>query len=292
MQLIADLGVKKVRITGGEPLMRSDAVEIVADIAEIPQIQDLAMTTNAVLLTRRACQLREAGLDRLNVSLDALTPDKYSHLTRGGDIRSFFRGMRAAEEVGFSNTKVNCVVLRGINDDQLGRLAELTHCKSWQVRFIEYMPVGASEQFPAWDEHFLPAEQIQQMLAEQWAEIKGISPDRLGQILHPHPTEEGTTARVYGVEGHPGTIGFIAAITDHFCSHCNRLRLTADGQLHHCLLDEGHVDLKGPLRSGAGRDELVKAITKAAERKPLKHSVDSRRARCIRRDKEMSKLGG
>jgi cyclic pyranopterin phosphate synthase len=269
-------GITKIRITGGEPLARKGVVQFVSALSGIQGIQDLSMTTNGILLSPAAQPLRSAGLKRLNISLDSLNPDKYTMITRGGDINRIIAGIKSAQEAGFSPIKINVVVIRGINDDEITSFAKLSMEKNLQVRFIEYMPVGMEN---GWEkERFVSAEEIRQR-------IKTIGP------LLELPSDNGSgPAQMYAIEGAQGRLGFISALSDHFCATCNSLRLTPDGKLRTCLFSDAEVDLKTKVRQGCSDDALADIINEAIISKPRKHhATEQVFKKCIR---GMSAIGG
>ena len=269
-------GITKIRITGGEPLARKGVVQFVSALSGIQGIQDLSMTTNGILLSPAAQPLRSAGLKRLNISLDSLNPDKYTMITRGGDINQIIAGIKSAQEAGFSPIKINVVVIRGINDDEITSFAKLSMEKNLQVRFIEYMPVGMEN---GWEkERFVSTDEIRQR-------IKTIGP------LLELPSDNGSgPAQMYTIEGAQGRIGFISALSDHFCATCNRLRLTPDGKLRTCLFSDAEVDLKTKIRQGCSDDALADIINEAILSKPRKHhATEQVFKKCIR---GMSAIGG
>ncbi len=254
------VGIRKVRFTGGEPLVRKGITELVGMVHGIPEIDDLALTTNGVLLPEMAAGLRRAGLKRVNVSLDTLSPEKFAWITRGGQLSKVWLGIEAAREAGLNPVKTNTVVIRGFNDDEVQDFVDLTKKIPLHVRFIELMPIGASK-VSARDEYVSTTELIENIRRKQ-----AIEPVR--------EVAGGGPARYYRVPGAPGTIGFISPISNHFCATCNRLRLTAEGQLRPCLQSPHEIDLKTPLRSGASLVELAKIIRLAINSKPEKHDLE------------------
>jgi len=275
----AELGISKVRLTGGEPLVRLDIEQLVRGISQVPGIDDLAMTTNGILLPRHAAQLAEAGLHRVNISLDSLRPERYESITRGGHLEDVLEGMEAARRAGLDPIKINTVVIRGVNDDEVVDLARKTMEEGWHLRFIELMPVGGGDLIGGrWLDRVVTAEEIRE-------EVESA----VGR-LEPAKTSVGNgPARYYRLPGAQGTLGFITPISEHFCYQCNRMRLTADGQLRPCLLSDEEIDLRTPLRAGAGVEELKGLLLQGVERKPRAHhlveSVSPRR-------RTMSQLGG
>ena len=274
-----ELGISKVRLTGGEPLVRLGIVDLVRRLSRVAGVDDLTMTTNGVLLSRYAEALAQAGLRRVNVSLDTLRAERFRRITRLGRIEDVLEGIEAAHRAGLEPVKINTVVIRGMNDDEVVDFARNAVEKGWNVRFIEWMPIGqgqAAEQ--AWLDRVVTAEEIRQTIEAE-----------LG-ALHPVKTSaEGGPARYYRVPQADGSIGFITPVSEHFCFRCNRLRLTADGQLRPCLLSDAEIDLRTPLRQGASVAQVRELILEAIERKPLQHNLD----RCQGPEKRvMSQIGG
>ncbi len=255
----AGLGVSRIRVTGGEPTTRPGLVDFVREVAATPGIRDVSMTTNGMLLAGMAADLRRAGLGRVNVSVDSLRADRFRHLTHFGDLQAVLQGVEAALAEGLEPVKLNCVALRGENDDELVDFVALTESRPLHVRFIELMPLGTSH---AWTrERLLSAEAIRERIAERYAFV----PDAL---------EGGGPAKYYRVPGHVGTFGIITAMTENFCHSCNRVRLTADGELQPCLGSLLAMDLRGPLRAGAGDDELRRMVAKGIRAKPERHLME------------------
>ena len=276
MRLFAGLGFDKIRLTGGEPTVRAHVVELVRDIAHTPGIKSLSMTTNGVLLSRLARPLAEAGLQRVNVSLDTLDPEKFNRLTRWGKIDDVWAGILAAEETGLTPLKLNVVVVRGYNDNDVGALAQLTIDHPWQVRFIEMMP-------------FAGATDLQTHQLVKAAEIKTRVEQTLGPLELGNNGELDGEARIFRIPGARGEIGFISSVTQPFCELCTRARLTSDGRLRLCLLREGEVDLLKPLRSGANLDDLRQIIIDGIWQKPWGHGLDEG---IIPLNRVMSEIGG
>lgn len=235
--------------------MRKKVPRLIRMIKNIDGIKDLSMTTNGILLEEYAQQLADAGLNRINISLDSLVPEKYRAITRGGSIASVFRGIEAAEKAGFAPIKINMVPIKGLNDDEIQGFARLTIRYPYQVRFIEYMPFGLKEMWRP--ERFLSAEQIQSI-------VKEVGP------LVPVNVKKSGPARYYKLKGAEGLIGFISPLSNHFCHECNRLRLTADGKLRPCLFSETEIDLNPALRSGDA-DEVRRLIELSVAIKPEQH---------------------
>ncbi len=261
-RIAAELGVVKVRLTGGEPTVRPDLVDIVRGIAQIPGIRDIAMTTNGVRLRTLAGPLARAGLRRVNVSLDTLNPEVFARITRGGRLQDVLEGLRAAEEAGLVPIKVNAVVVRGFNHEEVVDLAALTLNRAWEVRFIEVMPFGEVA-----DLALAGVVRSEETMARIEAAFGPLEPLDLSG---------GDPARTYRIPGAAGTLGFISPISDPFCSRCGRLRLTADGKLRLCLLRDDEEDLLTPLRRGVPYDELREIFRAAAYRRPFGHALAER----------------
>ena len=262
----AEMGIRSVRLTGGEPLVRKGVVNLVAMLRAIPDLDELTMTTNGTLLAAQAQALAEAGLDRVNISLDTLRPERFRTITRMGELRDVLAGIEAAEEAGLTPIKLNTVVVRGLNDDEVVELAQLTLEHPWHIRFIESMPLGCGA---LWGEDRAYSLHPPVLGSEVRQRIEAV----LGYLsLVQGPVGSGP-ARTYQLEGGLGTVGFITPWSEHFCPSCNRLRLTADGRLRLCLLSEVEVDLLGPLRAGAGEVELRRLIEQAVELKPMGHHL-------------------
>ncbi len=258
VQTAASLGISKVRLTGGEPLVRLYLSRLVKMLSKIEGIDDISLTTNGILLSKYAVELKEAGLKRVNVSLDTLQADKFKRITGSDRLKEVLDGIEAARLAGLNPVKINMVVLRGINDDEILDFARLSISQGWHVRFIEFMPIGAPVNGVG---EVVSAEQIRERIR------------CLGQ-LEPDAGESGDgPARYYRFAGAKGTIGFISPMTEHFCHRCNRLRLTADGQLRPCLLDDEEVDLKAVLRNGGKTEELKELIRRAVAIKQEQHHL-------------------
>jgi cyclic pyranopterin phosphate synthase len=275
----AELGISKVRLTGGEPLVRLGLVDLVAILAHIPGVDDLAMTTNGILLARHAQELAEAGLQRVNVSLDTLRPERFQRITRWGRMEDVLAGMEAARAAGLAPIKINTVVIRGMNDDEVVDFARRTVETEWNVRFIEVMPVGNGVMTAGgWRERVVTAQEIRHRIEAALGELE---PAKVGAGNGP--------ARYYRLPGARGTLGFITPVSEHFCTRCNRLRLTADGQLRPCLLSDQEIDLRTPLRNGAGLEEIKTLLLKGIDDKPMRHHLDE----CQLPEKRaMSEIGG
>ena len=263
-QAAADCGVTKIRVTGGEPLVRNGIVDLVRGICAIPGLREVCMTTNGVLLPRFARDLKEAGLTRLNVSLDTLDPDKYAAITRVGRLEDVMAGLDAAAEAGFTGTKINAVLMGGVNEDELARLVELTRERELELRFIELMPIG---ECAGWDRsRFIPGETVLRAMPAL---------ESVGQS---------GVARLYQVPGWKGRVGLIDPLSHRFCDQCNRIRITADGKIKPCLHSAGEFDLKGLDRAG-----MREVLRRAIESKPGRHSLAEQGSESAR---NMNEIGG
>jgi len=276
VSLFAALGFDKIRLTGGEPTVRLNVVELVRGIAQTPGIRSLSMTTNGVLLAKLAKPLAEAGLQRVNISLDTLNPAKFQRLTRRGKLEDVWNGIQAAEQAGLTPIKINGVVVRGYNETDVIDLARLTLQHPWQVRFIEMMP-------------FAGATDLQTGLVVTAQEIHATIEAALGPLETANNGELDGEARLYRLPGARGDIGFISSVTAPFCSLCTRARLTADGRLRLCLLREGEVDLLTPLRQGASQAELRQIILDGIWYKPWGHGLAEG---LVPLNRVMSEIGG
>jgi cyclic pyranopterin phosphate synthase len=245
-------GIRKVRVTGGEPLVRKGVVDFLRRLREVPGLEEIALTTNGVLLADLAQDLFDAGLRHLNLSLDTLSAARYQEITGSDSFPQVMAGLWRAEELGFQPLKVNCVVLKGINDDELLDFALLARDHPLEVRFIEFMPTISREH---WARHFLSMDEVHRRLRS------------LGVMAEVASEPTAGPARILRPPGFRGTIGFISAVSQHHCQHCNRLRLTAAGSLRPCLFAPGALDLKGPLRQGASDEELCRLFRQAMEQK-------------------------
>jgi len=255
VRMMAGLGIDKIRLTGGEPTVRPNIVELVRAMAHTPGIRDIAMTTNAILLAQLAEPLARAGLQRVNISLDTLDPVKFRQITRWGDLDTVWAGVEAAEAAGLRPIKLNVVVTRGFNDDEVVEMARLSLLHPWQIRFIELMPFASEADFAR--SSVVTSNETKQHIQEV-----------LGP-LQPIPGYDGRDpAAPFRLAGAPGSLGFISTISEPFCAGCNRLRLTADGKLRLCLLRDGEFDVLGRLREDVDPETLKQQILEAAFHKP------------------------
>lgn len=270
----AELGINRVRLTGGEPLVRLGLPELVRMLSRIDGIDDIALTTNGTRLGGYAAELKSAGLRRVNVSLDTLQPDKFKFISAGDNLGEVLEGIEIARSVGLNPVKLNMVVVSGVNDDELLDFARKTISDGWHVRFIEFMPVSGEGTATA---HFVPVSEIKKRL------------EQLGELEPYLPGMGNGPARYYRFPQAKGTLGFITPVSEHFCFQCNRLRLTADGKLRLCLLAEDEIDLKQPLRSGISAAGLKQLIAGAVAAKPLRHHLAEG---YIPQDRPFSQVGG
>jgi cyclic pyranopterin phosphate synthase len=268
----AELGITKLRLTGGEPLVRAGLTDLIEMLAEIKGIDDISMTTNGVLLERHAAALKKAGLHRVNVSLDSLRPERFHKITRMGRLGDVLNGIEAAREAGLDPLKVNMVVIRGTNDNEISHFALLTISDAWHVRFIEFMPFMEQEKK---NRFLVPVSEIMENI------------ESLGKLEPSLPNGVGP-AKYYRFPGAKGTIGFISPVTDCFCQACNRLRLTADGKLRPCLFSDNEIDLRGPLRQGASVEDVKSLIRQAVASKPQRHKLVAG----VTCERFMSQIGG
>jgi cyclic pyranopterin phosphate synthase len=277
--IAAELGIRQIRLTGGEPLVRRDLPQLVRAIAHIPGIEAISLTTNGMLLDKLAAPLADAGLMRVNISLDTLDPEKFRRLTRLGEIERLWRGVEAAERAGLTPLKFNAVVIRGVNEMELPALARLTMEQPWHVRFIELMPVGNGEDwgggFPLEGDRYVSVREMRAILAP------------LDLTPTPGPMGNGP-ARTFRILGALGTVGFISPLGEHFCATCNRLRLTADGRLRPCLLRADEVPVREALRQGG---DIARLIRQAVALKPSGHTL-TLSAASLPQNRTMCQIGG
>ncbi len=257
------LGVNKIRLTGGEPLVRRGITSLIKNISGIGGINDIALTTNGVFLKEYATDLKESGLSRLNISLDTMRADRFADITRGGNIQDVFDGVEEVLKVGFKGTKMNAVVMRGQNDDEILDFVRYILERDIELRFIELMASGWKNMVD--EERFMSSSEIMEKVKE------------VGDLIPVKQRVGGGPATIYKIKGALGSIGFISAVSKPFCSTCNRLRLTSDGKLRSCLLSGGEVDVRGILRAsnlseGQLAGTLTEAFTKVTNMKPIVHS--------------------
>ncbi|XP_041418133.1 molybdenum cofactor synthesis 1 isoform X1 [Xenopus laevis] len=262
-------GVDKIRLTGGEPLIRPDVVDIVAQLRKLEGLKTIALTTNGINLTRQLPKLKDAGLDVLNISLDTLVPPKFEFIVRRKGFHKVMEGINKAIDLGYNPVKVNCVVMRGLNEDELLDFVELTEKQPLEVRFIEYMPFDGNK----WNfKKMVSYQEMLDTIRQRWPELETL------------PAEASSTSKNYKVPHFEGQIGFITSMSEHFCGSCNRLRLTADGNLKVCLFGNSEVSLRDCLRSEVSEEELIQIIGAAVGRKKKQHAVGGSRPLELFRD--------
>ena len=261
-----ELGIRKVRITGGEPLVRLGVEDLISSLSRL-ELKDISMTSNAVLLSKKAEKLKAAGLDRINISLDTLDPVKFKEITRRDNLQQVLSGIRAAQKAELNPVKLNVVVMKGINDDELFDFVELSRSEKLSIRFIEYMPLGGEAEAGK----FISSSDIKNLISKKYK-------------LQPADSKGNGPANYYKVEGAAGTIGFISAVSEHFCSSCNRLRLTADGRFKPCLAGNQEVKI-----TGMTKKEIKAAYKKALAVKPACHDLNFEKQDYSR---NMSQIGG
>jgi cyclic pyranopterin phosphate synthase len=276
VRVLARMGVDEVRLTGGEPLVRRDLPTLVGMLAQTPGVRDLSLTTNGVLLDRFAAPLVEAGLRRLNVSLDSLSHIRFAEITRRDALDRVLAGLEEAERYPqLRPIKVNCVAIKGFTEEEVPALAELARRKPYVVRFIEFMPLDADQ---AWrGDDVLTGGEIRALIEELWP-------------LEEVPAKPSSTARRFRFVDGAGEIGFVNPVSEPFCSTCDRIRLTADGQLRTCLFSRREWDLKTPLRDGSSDERLEQLIRFAIAHKELKHKIND--PGFVRASRSMSQIGG
>jgi GTP 3',8-cyclase len=256
-EIAVSLGIEKVRITGGEPLIRKGIIPFLGRLSAIPGLNFLVLTTNGVRLVELATELRDAGVERLNVSLDSLRAETFRGITRGGDLAQVLQGLDAAVQAGLPHPKLNMVVMKGVNDDEVVDFAALARERGCTIRFIEYMPTSRVE---GWQDYFLPGEEIYHRIASRY----DLLPAGDGRTAGP--------ARNYRFSDSPGGIGIISAVSGHFCAGCNRIRVTARGITRSCLFADDALDLRPLLRQGS-RDDVVAALQGFVLAKPGQHRM-------------------
>lgn len=277
IRALVPVGVDKVRLTGGEPLVRKNLDQLVGWINDIKGIRDISLTTNGVLLTEKGRLLRDAGLTRINISLDTLKQEKFSYITRRDYFPQVMNGIETALSLGFSPVKINVVAMRGFNDDEIIDFVALAEKLPVHVRFIEYMPIGSDS---GWQpDQFMSTDEVRRQIEEHYGPLM---PVPAGDFAGP--------AKVFFLTGGQGRIGFISALSHHFCDRCNRVRITADGRLRPCLLADIEYDIKGQLRSGADDAAIRALFSEALAEKPKSHGMTCNTVKkCAR---FMSSIGG
>ncbi len=274
--VFADMGITKIRLTGGEPLMRKELPILIEKISRVPGIRDIALTTNGFFLAEQALSLVKAGLSRINVSLDSLDAARFSAMARRDFLRNVWEGLLAIENLPIRPIKINVVLIRGVNDGEIEDFARLARTKPFTIRFIEFMPIGADD---GWSlDKVVPAREIIERI------------NALGPKLIPLEYHGSQAADRYRFDDGKGEIGFIASVSDPFCSSCNRIRLTSDGKLRTCLFSLHETDLKSMLRSGSRDEEIRNTIVKAVLDKEEGHLIN--RPGFVRPSRTMSQIGG
>ena len=276
-----EIGITHFKLTGGEPLLRHDLCEIIDKIKSLSP-DDISLTTNGILLEKRAMSLKEAGVDRVTISLDTLKSDRFDKIVGWKGkyrLQDVLNGIKATDDTGYQKIKINTVVMAGINDDEVISIAELTRNHPWTVRFIEYMPLGQSyltEQYPQRTQHLVIRNHVlKNRLNEYFGEMTAM----------PRMSEPGVgPAEIYQIPGHKGLIGFISAMSQPFCEQCNRLRLTSNGDLRACLFDGGEVNILEHLNQADSCSQIIDSIKRCVQSKPMRHSGRGNRA--------MSQMGG
>ena len=274
IQAFGELGVSRVRVTGGEPLVRKNLSRLVARLSALPPVEDLSLSTNAALLARDAGDLKAAGISRINVSLDSLKADRFADITGGGQLDQVIDGLMAAKRVGLNPVKINMVALKGINDDEFVDMVEFCATHGFTLRFIEGMPMGDSGRDAS--RHYLDLSLVREQLGRVYDLVPGFMPG-------------GGPAKYYQVSGTDLRIGFITPISRHFCETCNRVRLAVDGTLHLCLGQEHRMELRPLLRAGISDDDLKAKLIEAITLKPERHEFNEKPQQIVR---IMSMTGG
>ena len=278
-QVAAEMGMRKIRLTGGEPLVREGLSRLVEMLSSIPKIEEISMTTNGIKLAQYAQSIASAGLGRVNISIDTMKSERFRKITRFGDLSEVWKGIYAAEDAGLTPIKLNVIPMKGINDDEIVDFALLTMSHSWSVRFIELMKFPHNQIMQ--NLHFISAEEVLEKLSS----------------LNIRPLQESSSpgngpARYYKLPDAIGEIGIISPVTHHFCDSCNRMRLTADGKLRPCLLSDKEIDIKKALRNSASDDQLREILRYAIKSKPARYretnSTDKKRSRALREVKRSS----
>ncbi len=276
VRIATTLGIRKIRLTGGEPLVRKNLPSLVRAISAMPLIDDLAVTTNGILFADLAADLKKAGLNRVNMSLDTMRPERFDFITRGGSLASVMKGLEKALSEEYHPVKLNTVLIRGFNDDEIFDFARLAYEQPIHIRFIEFMPVGHLD---FWDDtRIIKNEEVIQLIAQKYS----MKPGRLSRGNGP--------AKYYFLDGGQGSVGFISPMSNHFCGECNRIRMTADGQLRACLYDGNERDLKALLKNGSSDQEIREVLQSAILSKPERHLMVNRG--WGEEDRKMCQIGG
>ena len=278
-----NLGVTKVRITGGEPLVREGIVDFIRHLRKINKLEDISLTTNGFFLPEYAEKLKDAGLNRVNISLDSLQEEKYKKITRGGSLEKALKGIDSALKAGLLPIKINTVLIRGINDDEVEDFVRLALERPLNIRFIEFMPSG-EEVINEFEDKFISVQEIKEKLIKKYL----LNPIKISTANGP--------AKYYQIKGGQGTIGFITALSQHFCKTCNRIRLTSEGKLRPCLFSNKEIDIKKAIRNAKTDDKIIRSkiirnnIGEAVSIKPEDHKLNEKFSN--RDSFKMSKIGG
>jgi cyclic pyranopterin phosphate synthase len=259
VKVASETGISNIRLTGGEPLVRKNIVSLVDRIASLPGIKDVSMTTNGVLFPAMADALKQAGLNRVNISLDTLNPDKYHYITRNGQLTNAMPAVQKALELGMDPVKINVVVIKGFNDDEITDFADLAYNLPVHIRFIEFMPIGDLD-FHTPDK-CLSISEVRGIIEQKYELLDGVEVKGYGP------------AKYVKIKGGRGSLGFISAMSDHFCGHCNRIRMTADGKLRGCLYNSSEIDLRLALYNDCSDEQLRNLFVKAILMKPEQHHM-------------------
>jgi cyclic pyranopterin phosphate synthase len=263
VQAAVEVGFHKFRLTGGEPTVRPDIVEIVERIASVEGVADLAMTTNAILMTKLARPLVEAGLKRINVHVDTFHPERVKKVMRFGTVEEIEAGIAAAEEAGLAPIKMNCVVVRDYNDQDVVDIVSRARARGWQVRFIELMPLGGGETAHLALSQYVPSRETRERIEREF-----------GPLVPAPSANPSDEARNYRLADGSAVVGFISPVSEPYCGTCNRMRLTADGRFHLCLLHDDELDVKKALRGGGSREDVAAILRRAVGAKPTGHQLD------------------
>jgi cyclic pyranopterin phosphate synthase len=276
VRVFAAEGISKIRLTGGEPLVRKGIVDFISQLSQIEEIKDLSLTTNGILLKEFAQDLKKAGLKRINISLDSLRKERFFQITRKDDFERVWTGIEESLRVGLFPVKINMVAIRGVNDDEIESFAQLTLRLPLIIRYIEYMPSGNGEE---WKESVLLT--IPQIMSHL---------EKVGKLI-PIPSDRWDgPAKRFQIQGAIGEIGMIGAISSHFCDDCNRLRLTPDGKIRTCLFSDEEIDVKELLRNGGSDHDLKERLLVAIKKKPERHPINTQQFKKCQRN--MSAIGG